>query len=102
MSKKTVELKSKRKVELKEMSIDDIDFCNDLTIYKYEDNKLSHMAGLSKTRTAWIRRGICGGDFKKFETDIDGYPTDKVIKELTEEERNELFQLVKEYQEMGE
>ena len=38
MAKKIVELKSKRKVELKEMSIDDIDICNDLTILKNDED----------------------------------------------------------------
>ena len=63
MSKKIVELKSKKKIELKEMSIDEVDFCNDSAVMKYEDGEISHIGGLSKTRTAWLRRGISGGDF---------------------------------------
>ena len=100
--KKIVELKSKRKVELKEMSIDDVDYCNDLTVMKYEDGEISHMAGLSKTRTAWLRRGIAGGDFKKFKTDDNGYASDSVLKELDEKEKNELVQSIQKYQTMGE
>ena len=102
MSKKTVELKSKRKVDLKEMSIDEVDFCNDLAVMKYEDGEISHISGLSKTRTAWLRRGIKSGDFKAFKTGIDGYPEDSVLKQLTETEKNELVQLVQEYQSLGE
>ena len=102
MSKKTVELKSKRKVDLKEMSIDEVDFCNDLAVMKYEDGEISHISGLSRTRTAWLRRGIKSGDFKTFKTGADGYPEDSVLKELTEEEKNELVQLVQGYQSLGE
>ena len=102
MSKKIVELKSKKKIELREMGIDEVDFCNDLAVMKYENGEVSHISGLSKTRTAWLRRGIKGGDFKTFKTGADGYPEDSVLKQLTEEEKNELFQLVQEHQSLGE
>ena len=102
MSKKIVELKSKKKIELREMGIDEVDFCNDLAVIKYENGEVSHISGLSKTRTAWLRRGIGGGDFKAFKTDTNGYPIDSVLKQLSEEEKNELVQLVQEYQNLGE
>ena len=102
MSKKIVELKSKKKVELREMTLDEVDYCNDLAIMKYENGEISHISGLSKTRTAWLRRGIKGGDFKSYKTDVDGYPADSVLKQLNEEEKNELVKLVQEYQNMGE
>ena len=102
MSKKIVELKSKKKIELKEMSIDEVDFCNDSAVMKYEDGEISHIGGLSKTRNAWLSRGISGGDFKSFKTGADGYPEDSVLRQLTEEEKNELVQLVQEYQSLGE
>ena len=102
MSKKIVELKSKKKIELREMGIDEVDFCNDLAVMKYKNGEISHISGLSKTRTAWLRRGIKGGDFKPFKTGADGYPEDSVLKQLDEEEKNELVQLVQEYQSLGE
>ena len=102
MSKKIVELKSKKKIELREMSLDEVDFCNDLAIMRYENGEVSHISGLSRTRTAWLRRGIKGGDFKTFKTDASGYPEDSVLKQLNEEEKNELVQLVQEYQSLGE
>ena len=102
MSKKIVELKSKKKVELREMSLDEVDFCNDVAVMKYEDGEVSHISGLSKSRTAWLRRGIKGGDFKNYKTDTKGYPNDSVLKQLDEEDKNELVQLVQEYQTMGE
>ena len=69
---------------------------------KYEGGEITHLSGLSKTRTAWLRRSIKGGDFKTFKTGTDGYPEDSVLKELTEEEKNELVQLVQGYQSLGE
>tara|TARA_R100000808_G_C2131157_1_gene140353 strand:+ start:773 stop:1081 length:309 start_codon:yes stop_codon:yes gene_type:complete len=102
MSKKIVELKSKKKIELREMSLDEVDFCNDITVLKYDDGELSHLANLSKTRTAWLRRGIKGGDFKGFKTDDNGYPVDSVLKQLDEKEKTELAKLIQEYQNLGE
>ena len=102
MSKKIVELKSKKKIELREMGIDEVDFCNDQAVMKYKDGEMSHISGLSRTRTAWLRRGIKGGDFKGFKTGTDGYPEDSVLKQLSEAEKNELVQLVQEYQSLGE
>ena len=100
--KKTVELSSKKKIKLREMTIDEVDFCQDLAIMKYENGEVSHISGLSRTRTAWLRRGIEGGDFKSYKTNTDGYPADSVLKQLNEAEKNELVQLVQEYQELGE
>ena len=102
MSKKIVELKSKKKVELREMTLDEVDYCNDLAVMKYEEGELSHISGLSKTRTAWIRRGIKGGDFKGYKTNLEGYPEDSVIKQMTEDEKNELVKVIQEYQTLGE
>ena len=102
MAKKIVELSTKRKVELKEMSLDEVDFCNDIPIVKYEDGEVSHIVGLSKSRTAWIRRGILGGDFKSFDIDKNEYPTDLVLKQLSELEKNELVIAIQKYQELGE
>tara|TARA_Y100000593_G_C4289914_1_gene327701 strand:+ start:526 stop:834 length:309 start_codon:yes stop_codon:yes gene_type:complete len=102
MAKKIVELSTKRKVELKEMTIDEIDFCQDIPVIKYEEGKVSHVVGLSKSRTAWLRRGIGGGDFKDFKVGSNGYPLDSVIKELTDTEKNELMAEIQGYQELGE
>ena len=69
---------------------------------KYEDGEISHITGLSKTRTAWLRRGIKGGDFKPFKAGEDGYPEDSVLKQLTEVEKNDLVKLVQEHESLGE
>ena len=102
MAKKIVELKSKKKIELKEMSLDDVDYCNDLTSLIYKDGEVSHIKGLSSSRTAWLRRGIKGGDFKGFKTNDKGFVDDSVIKQLSEDERNELVSLIQDYQSLGE
>ena len=103
MAKKNVELKSGRKIELKEMSVDEVDFCQDIAQIVYnEEGEVSTVRGVSKSRTAWIRRGLAGGDFKDFSLDIKGFAGDSVIKELSEAEKNELMQLVQGYQNMGE
>ena len=101
MAKKIVELSTKRKVELKEMSIDEIDFCNDITILKQDDEGKSFISGISKARTAWLRRGILGGDFKSFKLE-DGLTSDKVLRQLNETEKNEIVLLIQEHQNIGE
>lgn len=101
MAKKIVELSTKKKVELKEMSIDEIDFCNDATSLKQDSDGSSYITGLSKSRTAWLRRGIAGGDFKRFKIE-DGVVSDSVLKQLTDDEKNELIQEIQGYQSLGE
>ena len=85
---KDFKLKDK-KVKIKEMSVDDIDFCNDLPQMRYENYQVVAITNLSKARTAWIRKGVEGGD-------------DKFIKGLSEEEKNEISLAVQEYQRLGE
>ena len=86
---KEMKLESKREVKIKEMSVDDIDFCNDLPQMRYENNQVVAITNLSKARTAWIRKGVDKAD-------------DKFIKKLSEEEKNELSLAVQEYQRLGE
>jgi|TARA_R100001244_G_scaffold102705_1_gene76493 hypothetical protein len=84
------ELKLKDKVvKLKEMSIDDIDFCNDLPQMRYENDQVVSITNLSKARTSWIRKGVDGSD-------------DKFIKSLSEDEKNTISLAVQEYQRLGE
>ena len=101
MAKKIVELSSKKKVELKEMSIDEIDFCNDMTTLRQDEGGESYITGLSKSRTAWLRRGISGGDFKAFKAE-GGIVADSVLKQLTDDEKNELVKEIQGYQNLGE
>ena len=78
-----------KSVKIKEMSVDDIDFCNDVPQMRYEGDQVVAITNLSKARTSWIRRGVEGTD-------------DKFIKSLSEDEKNELSLAVQEYQRLGE
>jgi len=86
---KKVTLNSGKEVSLKEMSVDDMDYCNDLPQMRYEDNEIVSVSNLSKARTAWIRKGVENAD-------------DKFIKSLSEDDKNELSLAVQEYQRLGE
>ena len=101
--KKPLKLSTGRVVELKEMSIDDIDHCQDLTIIVYDDNNnVNHIKNVSKSRTAWIRYALVGGDFKNWSTDVKGQPADSVLRELSEVEKNELMTMIQGHQRLGE
>ena len=98
-----VTLKTGRNVKLKEMSIDDVNFCSDIAEIIYNDaGEVSTVRGVSKSRTAWLRRGISGGDFKDFSLNGKGLVGDTVLKELNEAEKNELMGLIQGYQSLGE
>jgi hypothetical protein len=84
-----MKLSTGKEIKLKEMSVDDIDYCNDLPQMRYEGNEIVAVANLAKARTAWIRKGVEGAD-------------DKFIKSLSEDEKNELSLAVQEYQRLGE
>ena len=84
-----MKLKSGLEVKLKEMSVDDIDFCNDLPQMRYEGNEIVAITNLAKARTAWIRKGVEGADVK-------------FIKGLSDDDKNELSLAVQEFQRLGE
>jgi len=86
---KTHKLSTKKEVKLKEMSVDDMDYCNDLPQMRYENDQVVAITNLAKARTAWIRKGVEGVD-------------DAFIKSLTDEEKNELSLAIQEYQRLGE
>ena len=59
------------------------------------------MENLNVARTAWIRAGLGGGEFKNWKPNgID--PPDSVLKQLSEVEREELFDVIQSTQFMGE
>ena len=84
-----MKLSTGKEAKFKEMSVDDIDHCNDLPQMRYEGNEIVAITNLAKARTAWIRRGVEGAD-------------DKFIKALTEDDKNELSLAVQEHQRLGE
>ena len=85
----TKTLSTKKEVTLKDMSIDDMDYCNDLQHICQEPDGGISIYGLNKSNTAWIRRGVEGSD-------------DKFIKGLTEAEKIELVSMVKAHNTVGE
>jgi len=83
---KSIKLGSDREVKVKEMSVDDIDFCNDVPEMKYDGDNLVAIKNLSKAK---IRKGVDGAD-------------DKFIKSLSDDEKNELSIAIQDYQRLGE
>ena len=86
---KSIKLNTGRETKIKEMSVDDIDFCSDIPEMKYDGDNLVAIKHLSKARTAWIRKGVEGAD-------------DNFIKTLSDDEKNELSVAVQDYQRLGE
>ena len=70
-----MKLSTGKEAKLKEMSVDDMDYCNDLPQMRYEGNEVVSITNLAKARTAWIRKGVEGAN-------------DKFIKSLSEDEKN--------------
>ena len=89
MADKKFKLSSGKDVVLLEMSVDDIDFCNDVTQIVFDSEGNQILKNMSKARTARIRKGVKNAD-------------DKFIKTLSDEEKNELSIKIREYQELGE
>ena len=86
---KEVTISSGKKAKVREMSVDDIDYCNDIPELVYNGDEVKTIKNLSKARTAWLRRGVDKCD-------------DNFIKQMSEEEKTELSLKVQEYQNMGE
>ena len=89
MNTKKIKLKSGISATLKEMSVDDIDYCNDMPMLRYENEQVVAIQNLSKARTSWIRKGTMNCD-------------DKFLRSLTDEDKNELSLAIKEFQRLGE
>ena len=93
-------LSTGRKVTIREMSQDDIDNCSDIVEIRFQDGQAVAIKNQSKAKTAWIRAGLGGGDFK---TKMNGgVPPDELIKELSPLEQEELRTLIQESQFLGE
>ena len=92
-------LKSGRKVQIKQMTVDQIDECTDIPEIIFEDGSIKTIKNSSKARTQWIRYGLGGGDFK---CNINGSVSDDVFREMTQAEQDELRGLIQESQYLGE
>ena len=90
METKKVKLESGAEFKVQEMSIDDIDFCNDIPEIKFdENNAATTIKYMAKARTAWLRKGVVGCD-------------DKLLKSLNDSDKAELMLAVQEVQKLGE
>ena len=90
-------LKSGRKVQIKELSEDQIADLKDIPIvYLNNEDKLIYR-NVNKAHLAWLRCGIGGGDFDDWKPNGIA-PPDHVLRQLTENERLELVGLVQECQ----
>ena len=94
-------LRSGRKVKIRELSIDKIDELKDIIKMKYFKDGSSVIENLNIARTAWIRSGLGGGDFKSWKPN-GAIPPDSVLKQLSDIEREELFDVIQSAQFMGE
>ena len=94
-------LKSGRKVKIRELSVDKIDELKDIIKMKYHRDGSTVVENLNVARTSWIRAGLGGGDFKSWKPNGTS-PPDSVLKQLSDVEREELFDIVQSTQFMGE
>ena len=89
MNTKKIKLESGISATIKEMSVDDIASCNDMPMLRYENEQVVAIQNLSKARTAWLRKGVEGCD-------------DKLLRSLSDDDKNELSLAVQEFQRLGE
>ena len=94
-------LRSKRKVKIKSMSVDQMDECADISEVIFDKGSIATIKHSSKARTKWLRYGLGGGDFKDYQED-NGVVADSVIKQMTLEEKDELMAVIQEAQILGE
>jgi len=94
MKTKKVKLSTGKEVKVRELSIDEVDFCNDASQIKYDKDGDPIILNLSKSRTAWLRKGLSKSE--------DELTLDKTIKSFSETEKNELLIEIKELQDTGE
>jgi len=97
---KDVKLLSGRKVKIKNMTIDQIDECKDIPELVYKDGETASIRNVYKARTAWLRCGIGGGDFDDYG-EVNGKALDNVLKQLTDDEIEELVNMIQKGQALG-
>jgi hypothetical protein len=90
MENKKIKLESGTSVTIQEMSVDDVDMCNDILEVKFDQNNVAtSIMNMAKARTAWLRKGVLGCD-------------DKMLKALSDNDKAELMIAVQEFQRLGE
>ena len=92
-----ITLKSKRKVKIKELSLDQVADLQDIPEIKFDNGVVSTIKNLNKAKLAWLRCGLGGGDFDDWQPNGIA-PPDVVLRQLTEAEQDELVEKIKEAQ----
>ena len=95
-----ITLVSGRKVKIKSMTIDEIDECKDTPKLIYIDGETTTIRNVYKARTSWLRYGIGGGEFDDYG-EVNGKASDNVIKQLDDNEIEELVSEVQKAQLLG-
>tara|TARA_R100001594_G_scaffold145441_2_gene195632 strand:- start:397 stop:738 length:342 start_codon:yes stop_codon:yes gene_type:complete len=94
-------LQSKRKVSIKKLTLDEINELKDMTEIIFHPDGTNRVTNMAKTRTAWIRRGLGGGDFVNEDGSqmvINGVVPDEAILQMTDVEQDELAGLIQKAQ----
>ena len=99
---KEIKLSSGRSVKIKELTIDEMDDCKDVARIIFDGQELKSITGVNKARTNWLRKGIYSGDFKSWKGGDGKAVPDSALKELTQEESDELMQKIQDTQSLGE
>ena len=86
-------LKSGRKVQIKELSEDQIADLKDIPEIYFIGEQERTMRNTNKAHLAWLRCGLGGGEFNDWKPNGVA-PPDHVLKQLTKEERAELVLLI--------
>ena len=86
-------LESGRKVQIKELSDDQIADLKDIPQIYFIGEQERTMRNTNKGHLAWLRCGLGGGEFNDWKPNGVA-PPDHVLKQLTKEERAELVLLI--------
>lgn len=92
-------LSSKRKVKIRELTLDQIADLNDIPEITFRDGAVATIKNLNRAKLAWLRCGLGGGDFSDWEPN-GAAPPDSVIKQLSQSEQDELVEVIKLEQEL--
>ena len=90
-------LKSGRKVQIRELTEDQIADLKDIPEVYFIGELEKTIRNVNKANLAWVRCGLEGGDFIDWKPNGVA-PPDHVLKQLTEKERLELVTLIQECQ----
>lgn len=97
-----IKLSTKRKIKLKDVSLDIKDELLDSVEYVLDTKgSIENIKMPQTTITKFIRATLSGGDFKDYK-EVKGVPSDDVLKQLTFEERTEIFLKIQESLLLGE